>query len=542
MRCFLVFALVAAACSDPGPRDRSLLIKATTIPLHPEVFREKRPVRPTAQPSVIGLAADPLATLYAEGAPLIVRCADVAALERTWKPHTATLRRLLPELGLPELPPATLLRVRFGLPDEVTVDRMRPFAFVRTPAGWAALIPVKGSLTKSDRLRMLDAHYCVAGSTAVVAGYKPGFRSGFHLPGDVSVLARGEELSRIGTAVRDAAAITGIQLPALPALGEAAMRQIQRIDLALRFSGLNARIDVRFAPDRGVDHGLADHLSALQPRSGTALQWLPTGATFEIETGSDLVSWLDMARLLGALDEKSPLVREALAPLGDDAAFQLHLRDKRPGVAMLVAELAAPDREAAQKYVGGESLRKLMKRVAGSGGHLEYTPNVFVRNGVKVGTITGYFSGEALEGLRARGAMQATMADFLRGPVVIYVGLSGSRLWLVAGERSRDDRAALLDRIGGGTPRRERKRGTELLHSRLFTARVDVTALLRGTKNSARHWHAKGDRLRALEFEEELMLEVATSVEGGALRVAAQVPDAHLAAIAARIRDALAAE
>ncbi|MHC4451276.1 MAG: hypothetical protein ACYS0E_14250, partial [Planctomycetota bacterium] len=163
MRCLIVFALLAAACSDPGPRDRSLLIKATTIPLHPEVFREKRPVRPTAQPSVIGLAADPMAVLYAEGATLIIRCADVATLERTWKPHTATLRRLLPELGLPELPPATLLRVRFGLPDEVMIDRMRPFAFVRTPAGWAALIPVKGSLTKSDRLRMLDAHYCVAG-------------------------------------------------------------------------------------------------------------------------------------------------------------------------------------------------------------------------------------------------------------------------------------------------------------------------------------------------------------------------------------------
>ncbi|MHC4410848.1 MAG: hypothetical protein ACYS0F_17815, partial [Planctomycetota bacterium] len=268
----------------------------------------------------------------------------------------------------------------------------------------------------------------------------------------------------------------------------------------------------------------------------------PTGATFEIATGSDLVSWIDLARLLGGLEEKSPLVREALAPLGDDAAFQLHLRGKRPGVAMLVAELAAPDREAAQKYLGGESLRQLMKLAAGSGGHLEYTPEVFVRNGVKVGTITGYFSGEALEGLRARGAMQATLADFLRGPVVIYVGLAGSRLCVVAGERSRDDMEALLDRIGGGTPRREAKRGTELLHSRLFTARVDVTALLRGTKNSARHWHAKGDRLRTLEFEEELMLEVAASVEGGALRVAAQVPDAHLAAIATRIRKALAAE
>ena len=95
---------------------------------------------------------------------------------------------------------------------------------------------------------------------------------------------------------------------------------------------------------------------------------------------------------------------------------------------------------------------------------------------------------------------------------------------------------------GGGSPRREKKSGAPLLHNRLFSARIDVAALLRGTKASAQHWHERGERLRALEFEEELVLDLVASVEGGALRFAVQVPDAHAAAIAARIRDALGRE
>jgi len=537
----LAIALLLCACTDMGPRDRSLLLGAETFPLHQEVFREKRPTRPVAQPSVIGLASDPLAPLYAEDASLVIRFADVSTLEREWKAHVGALRRLLPELGLPELPPATLLRVRFGLPDSVLVDRMRPFAFVFTDAGWAALIPVSGELEKSDRMRMLDAHYCVAGGLDAVEKYEPGFRGRFHLPGDVSVIARGDARTRLGAALGEAAAIAGMTLPALPEIGAAAAGEVQRVDLALRFFGAKARLDVRFAPDRGARGGLSDYLSALRPRRGTALQWLPERATVELTTGSDVAAWLDLARLLGGARDRLPLLRDAVATLGDDAALQVHARGDRPGVAMLVAELAAPDRKAARSYLGSESMLELLRRLARGGGHLEYTPDVFVRNDVSVGTVTGYFGASTIEEMRAQGGLSGTIAEVMRAPVVVYVALAGSRLCVVAGERSRDDMEALIDCIAGGTPRRPDagQPKSPLLHERLFAARIDGAAVLRSLREDARHWHERGERLHDVPFEEELAVELAASVEGGALRFAVQVPDARLAAVIARIRDAL---
>jgi len=541
MRLLPWIAVLLAACSDMGPRDRSLLLRAETFPLHREVFREKRPLRPKAQPSVIGLATDPLAPLYVAEPTMVIRFADVTTLEGEWKTHVAAIRKLLPELGLPELPPATLLRVRFGLPDSVQVERTRPFAFVRTAKGWAALIPVEGELAKSDRVRMLDPNYCVAGSKAAVAAYVPAFRTGFHLPGDVAFMARADGRIRAGAALREAAAEAGIALPPLPELGEAAAKQVQRIDVALRFFDAGARIDVRFAPDRGLTGGLADHVTALHPRAGDALRWLPGGATVEWTSGSDVATWLDLLRLLGCVDGELPLVRDAVLPLGDDVAFQLHLRGAHPGVAILVAELAAPDRDAAERYLTGESMRTLLRTLSGDGGHLEYSPGVFSRNDVSVGTVTGYFSAKSLDAMRARGGPAATAADFLRGPVVIYIALAGNRLCVVAGERSRDDMEALLDRITGGKPRRPDAGGmaAPLLHDRLLSARIDVAALLRAVKGSARYWHPAGDRLLDAQFEEDLVLDVAASVEGGALRIAAQLPDARMATVIARIRDAL---
>jgi hypothetical protein len=533
--------LLFAACSDMGPRDRSLLARAGTFPLHREVFREKRPVRPVAQPSVIGLAADPLAPLYSEKASLVVRCADVTTLASEFQPHVDTLRRLLPELGLPLHPPATLLRAKLGLPESVEIDRERPFAFVRTPSGWVALVPITDDLPGGSAARMVDAHYCLVGGAEAVKAYEPGFRTGFHLPGDVSVLARGEHCRNLGPELQAAAGFAGVELPAIPKLDGMAAKQIRRIDVSLRFLEGRTRVDVRLAPDRSARSGLAERIAAVQPRAGTALRWLPGGATIEATGGADMLSCLDVGAALGIGDGDAKLLEGVLGPLGDDVAFQLHLRGERPGVAMLVAELTAPDVAAAERFLDGHGLVQLLRAAAGEGGHLEYAPEAFVRDGVAVGTITGYFGTAALERLRARGPAAATMAEYLRGPAVVYVALAGRRLCVVAGERARDDMEALLDCITGGTPRRAHGAcpADSLLGERLFGARVDLAALLRGSRDAARHWHTNGDRLRKMPFEEELMLDVAASVEGGALRFAVQFPDAPLAAVAARIRDAL---
>ena len=81
---WIALALVAA-CSDSGPRDRSLARRSETFPVHPDVYatRENSPAaRQFAVPSNVGLKVDELAPLYPANARLVIRCSDLASLHQ----------------------------------------------------------------------------------------------------------------------------------------------------------------------------------------------------------------------------------------------------------------------------------------------------------------------------------------------------------------------------------------------------------------------------------------------------------------------------
>ena len=489
------------------------------------MFRAKKTRRPVLKPSVIGLAADPLAPRYPRGADLVVRCADIATLDARFMETLEKVDRALPAYRLYELPPETQIRARFDLPDDAAVDRVRPFAFVRTKAGWVGVLPLRGAYADTSRLRRLDGGYAVAGSPEALAAYEPGLETGFHLPGAISVFATGDARAELGAALADAGKSAGMALPVLPGLPDAAFEHVARIDAALRFEQDRARLDVRLAPSADREAALSRHLASVHAHGGLAARWLPDGAAVEIATHCDAASWVDLAGMLGLVgDERTAsLARDLLSVLGDDASVQLHLREGQPAVALLVADLAEPDQRAAARFLAGDGIETLLERLRTGDGRLSFKRGEFERNGVSVGAITGHFGRERIRDWRARGGVHAALATLLDGPVLVYVALSGNRLCAAFGERSRKDMEALLDGVGSGAPRRASPGAAldALRKSRLLGARVDLAPILR--------------RAGAPSPEHALPVSFAAAVDGGGLRFAVRVPAVDAANVAARL-------
>jgi hypothetical protein len=497
-----------------------------------------------AQTSVIGLAPDQLAQYYPDEPELVVRFRDVDSVGREAAAEIERIRKALPGFALPPGAPADLLRRALQLPDTVLIDPVRPFALVRIEAGWAAILPTQSNEKAPARLRQLDAVYCVAGSPAVVQSYRAGFRKGFYLPGDMSVIATPAAARSLGPSLAAALRPLGVDGAALDGLTFPCPPDIERLDFAVRLQEGLLRVDVRAAPNR--DSPTAAYLDRLRPRPSGAVRWLPSRGTAYLECVSPPLEW---EALLGALlrsdappsgaDEERLLFsfRRLLAALGRDVALVLHFVPRAAGSVLLVGEVDDPSATAA--FLDSADLQALLVRAAGPDGALAWQPSAFEWKGVTVGTIQGNLSRSRLLAWRRSGnLLLSTFAVLSSGPVVAYVAIVGDRLCVAVGPKSRTDMELLIEHVQRGAPvdNEHATEVTTLFPQRLAAVSGDLGAIFDGCVEAAPYWSEGWSGLRTAALRSPIPGSAAVTVEGGALRVAVNFRPALLAEALARLR------
>jgi len=520
MRWLLSALLCAAACGDAGPRDRSLSVVPGS---------DGRPTRrrSTRAASVIGLVGDRLAPLYADDAIAVLRFAELSKLDPIAAEQLDEIVRVLPGLGIPAGKPGALLRKLLGLRRTDSLDRMRPFALVKTPKGWAGVVPTRSEDGEdSERLRALDGIYSVAGEPDVVAAYNPSWHSGFYLPGDCSLVTQPASLHEVG----------------LGALARALPEDITRVDMSLRFEPKGLRVDLRLAPDGTGE--TAVHLERLKPSLSKAMPFLPSGGTAYAELRAPAQQWEKLfLRFVGGLPEADAEVmdaaRDALAVLDQDTAVMLDLGPDGAGRLTLVAHLE--DESYAEAFIGSVAFRRLLNHIAGPGGNLEWKPDIMSRRWVTVGAVTGNLSRRRLKEWRKGGAIAVTAAELLRGPVLAYVGVVDRKLCVLIGQRTRVDVERTFERLRMGKlgDNDHESEVDSLFKVRLASASVDLAKLFGGLRHTGAAWHKDGRRLSDLSMPWRIPAAAAVSIEGGALRIALRVRPGLLAEAAAKIRDTL---
>jgi len=537
MRAGLLCLLFLFACADPGPRDRSLLLR--TPETRPARSKKDRPAKPA--PSVIGLVPDALAIYYPENAELVLRFRSLNVLVRDVGPHLRRAARAYPRLGLPSARPLELVRRACSLSPDTEIDPGRPFALAKTADGWVGILPARARPGEA-RIRQLDALYSVAGAPEALQECRPSFRKGFYLPGDVSVIASPEAVPALGAHVAELGKAVGIDftflrgwLPALP-------KDVRRVDLSVRLREDELRIDVRAAPDPDSPAGL--HLARLKTRDSGAVRWLPPGGTAYLDlvcAPAEIDSLMeDLVDPVGrrGWGEKTPVAwRRFLETLGAEAAAMLDLEEDGSGRVLLAALADNPEETAA--FFESYDFTGLLNAIAGPEGRLEWRPDAFTYEDVAVGAVTGYVDRTRLHAWQATDDVAlVTLSRLLRGPAVVYVAIVGDKLGIVVGQRAREDMELLIRVLKDGKPTaNEHSRGMhEIFPLRLGGLSVDVTELLRGTRGAARYWPGNGRKLRDLVLEKRLRASLAVTAEGGALRFALRIPPVELAETAAAVR------
>jgi len=524
-RIALLTLALFAACSDPGPRDRSLARRGETFPVHPDVFTQREPIpvlQPPAVASNVGLEVDALAPLYPTDARLVIRCSDLTTLNAHARARLANLAALLPGWGLPELPPGTLLRVNCVIPDLIVIDHSNPFAFVQTDAGWVVLLPIQDSFTDSEFLRRVDDRYCVAGSSEALDAYAPGGRPGHFLSGDLSIAAHADAVPDLGRRLTEAAATLDIKVPGLADLPGVAFAGIERVDLALHCLESTVRADLRVVPNAERAPALATLVAALDARRGSALGRLPENGMMTLAAGCDVASLLTMATRFGAVqpDTDAPgtaaALQTALSMLGDDTAVTLHLDGKARPTLRMVAELTQPERRTAQKFLGSKAWDSMLAELAGFGHSLIYEPSALEpankAAGTHVAKISGSPAGPQLAALKAWPVLGESLARLFAGGDRIRVALVGNRLCVAVGESAQEAVGAMIDRIRtGNTDGAARTNG--IRERALMEGSFDAAALL-----ALAHQQNLAPALRRLP------VDFAIATEGDALRLTIRMP------------------
>ncbi len=551
-RAVLFLLAAAAACGDPGLRDRSLMAKLASGTRGPLTFTPSPTPskKGVAQTSVIGLAPDQLAHYYPDDPSFVLRFKDVDSVGREAAAELERIRKMLPDLKLPAGAPADMLRRALGLPDSVLIDPVRPFAFVRAEGGWAAILPTRSSDKTPTRLRALDEIYCVAGDPAVVQSYRPGFRKGFYLPGDLSVIAAPAALRGLGSSLAPLLGPLGIDLAAIDAWMPPCPPDIERLDLALRLQQGLLRIDVRAAPNR--DSPTALYLDRMRPRPSGAVRWLPPRGTAYTEFVSPPLDWEGLMGVLlagstppgGAGEERLLFsVRRLLAAVGRDVAVVLHLVPRGPATVLLVGEVE--DAAATAAFLDSADLVALLAAAAGPDGALAWEPNAFEHRGVAVGTIRGNLSKSRLLAWRRSGHLVlSTVAVLTSGPVVVYTAIVDDKLCVAVGPKSRAEMELLVEHVQRGAPADNEHNAevTTLFPQRLAAVSFDLGALFDGCVEAAPYWSGDLGALRTASLRSAIPCSAAVTVEGGALRAAVNLRPALLAEAVARLRAHLRAK
>jgi len=542
----LLGLLGLVSCGDPGLRDRSLMRVDETHGNLLSALRHRK--KHFGRTSVIGLATDPLAQYYPEGVALVVRFSDPGTLAREMAPQLRDLQRALPRWKLPEGAPTDMIRQVLGLPPDVTIDPVRPFAFVKAEGGWAAIIPTRSRDKGGARLKQLDAVYCVAGDPQVVEAYRPGFRNGFYLPGDVSLIAQRTALQDLGARLTEVAAPLGLDLTLLDRWMPPIPGEVERVDVGVRLRKGGLRVDVRAAPVPGSQTAL--FLERLKPSTSAASRWLPSQGTLYFELLCPPSDWdqfllVFLRDLLPRMDgEQAQLhfsLGRFLTALGRDAAALVTLDDKGKGTLLLIANLDDP--QAPRSFFGSYDFTHLLKAIAGPGGSLEWTAKSFERSGVRVGAIRGRLSRDRLlEWRRGGNIFLATLGVLLRAPAACYVAVVEDKLCIVTGHGARYEMERVIDHLQRGAPvdNDHHLEVVSLFPQRLAAVSVDLAALFDGTREAAVHWHPNGRNLRDLSLRWRLPASMAITAEGGALRAAFRVRPTMLAEAATAIEARLA--
>ncbi len=545
----LLLATAVAACGDPGLRDRSLMAKAAGGPRSPLAYQPSHatPRKGVAQTSVIGLAPDQLAHYYPDDPSLVLRFKDVDSVGREAAAELERIRKALPDLKLPAGSPADLLRRLLDLPDSVLIDPVRPFAFVRSADGWVAVLPTRSSDKAPTRLRQLDAIYCVAGDPAIVETYRPGFRKGFYLPGDLSVIAAPDAIKDLGSSLAPVLGPIGFDLAALDAWMPHCPPDIERLDLALRLQQGLLRIDLRAAPSR--DSPTALYLDRMRPRPSGAVRWLPPRGTAYAEFVSAPLDWEGFLGVLlrgdaaaaGAEEERLLFsVRRLLAALGRDAAAVLHFGAQGPGTVLLVAEVEDPSATAA--FLDSADLTALLSHAAGADGALEWHPKAFEHMGVSIGMVQGNLSKSRLLAWRRGGdLLLSTVAVLTGGPVVVYAAMVEDKLCVAIGAKSRAEMELLVEHVRRGAPADNEHNAevTTLFPQRLAAVSCDLGSLFDACVEAAPYWKGDLAALRTAALRSAIPCSAALTVEGGALRAAVNLRPVLLAEAFARLREHL---
>jgi len=546
----LATVLLLAACGDPGLRDRSLMAKGAFALDAAAAAASRRPVKGSKPaPSVIGLVPDTLAPYYPDGAPLVLRFEDRTALQREALPELRAVAAQLPGLALPTDGVEVVLRKLLDLPESVTIDAQRPFALIPTPLGWAAILPTRSHEEAGGRMKPLDGVYCVAGDPEVVAAYEPGFRKGFCLPGDLSVVVAPEAVPRIGTLLTEACGALGPDFRWLDGCLGPLPTDIERVDFAVRVGQGGLRADLRLAPNR--ESPTAFYLEKMKPASSDAARWLPSNGTLYAELTARPLDWeglfLNLARDLIPAPKlaRSPelaALRGLLAAFGRDVSVMLDLTPEGLGTILLVADL--DEVAATQAYFGSPEFARLLELIAGPGGQLDWKPDAFDRNGVSVGAITGNISRSRLQEWRGEGVLASTLSVLLRGPVICYVTTVSDKLCIVVGQTARPETERFIDHLRNGraSDNDHNLEAATLFPYRLAAASVDLAALFDGCREAAPYWHPQGRALKPLSLRWRLPASIAVTIEGGALRCAVRVRSAQLAEATAKIGAALASD
>jgi hypothetical protein len=542
----LLGLLGLVSCGDPGLRDRSLMSLDETYGNRMSALRHRK--KHAGQTSVIGLATDPLAQYYPDDATLIVRFSDPGTLAREVAPQLRDVQRVMPRLKLPTGDPVDMIRRVAGLPAVVMIDPVRPFAFVEVAGGWAAIIPTRNRDKESVRLKQLDAVYCVAGDPKVVAAYRPGFRKGFYLPGDVSLIARRTAVAKLGARLTGVATPLGLDLTLLDRWMPPIPKDVERIDVGVRLRQGGLRVDVRAAPTPNSQTAL--FLERLKPSTSAAARWLPSQGTVYAEILSPPADWDRflmvflrdvLPRLEGEWAQLHFSLGRFLSALGRDASALVTLDDKGKGTLLLVANL--DDAQATRSFFGSYDFNHLLEAVAGPEGSLEWTAEAFKRSGVRVGAIRGRLSRQRLlEWRRGGNVFFATLGVLLRAPAACYVAVVEDKLCIVTGHGARYEMERAIDHLQKGAPvdNDHNLEVVSLFPQRLAAVSVDLAALFDGTREAATYWHPQGRNLRDFSLRWRLPASVAITAEGGALRAAIRIRPTLVAEAAAAIESRLA--
>ncbi len=522
---FLALLLpLLAACSEAGPRDRSLApaqaARAALEGLSPAVGPESA----EASARQAGLVPDTLAPLYPEGADMLLRFEDMATLEKLVTPHFAEVRRLLPQAGVPKGSPSGFLRRAFTLPHDVDFDTGRAFALVRWKGRWIGFLPTLGT-EQNERMRRTGPLYCAVGPPDLVAAYAPAGRGGYVLSGQLSLLAAPRALADLSVGLGELLEPLGLTAPTIPSLAGLA-RGLTRIDLALRFSPRDLQIDLRLAPR--AEGPLAATFLRLVPDSSRTARLLPRDATLYAEWASPRA---ELVALAGKL-----LQPDATAFLGTSAACAVRLGSEGPGSLSFVAELEDP--AAAHAFFRSSSFENLLRDLAGEGGHLDWAPEIFRRQGAVVGLVTGHIGRPVLQRLREAGPAATVLATLLRGPVVAYVGIVGERLGIVIGQRARPEAERFFDGLASGAMQ-DNPHTVEaaLLHPKRFAAlTVDLAALVEGCREAGPFLFREGRGLLDLRLRTRVPVTASLTIESASLRATATFSPRQLASLLAQIR------